>query len=151
MNCIIIQWCVDSYRQNNQVKRNQGLLKAKSLSQNRVLSLIYNEFDLNFHPFRMHIQHQLLPGDYQRRIDFSDWFLIRLARTARFHVRELLFGDEATFRMNEQVKTWNIRSYAPRNHSPANFTYNRNCSQHKVTVWAGLFGGGEILGPYCFE
>ena len=35
----------------------------------------------------MNIQHQLFPRDYQRRVDFCNWFR---ARPARFHDRHLL-------------------------------------------------------------
>ncbi len=95
----------------------------------------------------MIIRHQLFHGDLQRRINFCNWFQ---ARPARFFERDILIGDEATFRMDCCVNTWNVRSYAPRNQSPAHFEYYRNCSKEKLTVWAGLIGSGEILGPYFF-
>ena len=62
-----------------------------------------------------------------------------------------LIDDEATFTMDGCVNTWNVRSYAPRNQPPTHFEYYRNCSKEKLTVWAGLIGSGEILGPYFFE
>ena len=96
----------------------------------------------------MNIQHQLFPRDYQRRVDFCNWFR---ARPARFHDRHLLIGDEAAFKMDGKVNTWNVRSYAPKNQPPANFNFKRNCNPGKVTVWAALFGGCQIVGPYFFE
>lgn len=53
--------------------------------------------------------------------------------------------------MEKKANTWNVRSYASKNHPPANFNFERNCNQEKVTVWAGLFGSGQIVGPYFFE
>jgi hypothetical protein len=78
----------------------------------------------------------------------ANWFR---ARPARFHDRDLLTGDEAAFKMDGKVNTWNVRSYAPKNQTPANFNFKRNCNPGKVTVWAGLFGGCQIVGPYFFE
>jgi hypothetical protein len=78
----------------------------------------------------MNIQHQLFPRDYQRRVDFCNWFR---ARPARFHDRDHLIGDEAAFKMDGKANTWNIRSYTPKNQPPANFNFKRNCNPGKVT------------------
>ena len=53
--------------------------------------------------------------------------------------------------MDGKVNTWNDRSYAPKNKPPANFNFKRNCNPEKVTVWAGLFEGCQIVRPYFFE
>jgi hypothetical protein len=66
-------------------------------------------------------------------------------------VISLLAMIEAAFKMDWKVNTWNVRSYAAKNQPPANFNFKRNCNQEKVTVWAGLFGGCQIDGPYFFE
>jgi hypothetical protein len=95
----------------------------------------------------MIIRHQLFHGDLQWRINFCNWFQVH---PARFFERDIFIGDEATFRMDGCVNMWNVLSYAPHNQPPAHFEY-WNCSKEKLTVWAGLIGSGEILGPYFFE
>lgn len=123
--------------------RRNNIPQLTKSSFNRI-----TKYDLKLHPFRMNIQHQLFPRDYQRRVDFCRWFV---ARPPRFHNSDLLIGDESTFRMDGKVNTWNARSYAPKKHPPENFNFQRKFSDEKVTVWAGIFGNGRIVGPYFFE
>ena len=40
--------------------------------------------------------------------------------------------------------------YAPAN-QPPDFHYNVNDSRQKLTVWIGLCGNGDILGPFFFD
>jgi hypothetical protein len=49
--------------------------------------------------------------------------------------------------MNGQVKTHNVREYAAAGKAPA-FNFHVNCSQHKLTVWIGLCGNDQIIGPF---
>lgn len=55
--------------------------------------------DLNLYPYHIHIQHQLLPADYNRRLEFSQWFVAKCIRDAQF-LPFLTIGDEAGFYMN---------------------------------------------------
>ena len=77
--------------------RRNNVSQITKLSFNRI-----TKHDLNFYTFRMNIQHQLFPHDYQRRVDFCNWFR---ACPARFHDRDLLIGDEAAFKMDGKVNT----------------------------------------------
>ena len=61
----------------------------------------------------------------------------------------LIIGDEASFRMNGEVNTQNVREYAPRG-NVHNFYYDRNDSRTKITVWVGLCGNGALLQAYSF-
>ena len=70
--------------------------------------------DFRWHPYMIQVNHQLLPGDFQRRIDFCTWFLERPEVFLRF----LAIGDEAAFHMNGIVTTRNVRCYAPKHHPP---------------------------------
>ncbi len=105
--------------------------------------------DLRQYPYRMHVRHQLLPRDFQRRLNFARWLTKRCDRNENF-LREFVIGDEATFCMNGEVNTQNVREYAPVG-QPPEFNYDVNCSRQKVTVWIGLCGSGEIIGPFFFE
>jgi len=56
----------------------------------------------------------------------------------------VMIGDEASFSMNGQVNTRNVREYAPRGNPPA-FNYDR--SNSRTSVWVGITGNGAIIGP----
>ena len=104
--------------------------------------------DLGWHPYRMHVRHELLPDDYRRRLHFSEWFNQKCEEPN--FLENFVIGDEATFSMNGEVNSQNVCQYAPKGHPPE-FNFNRNNSRAKLTVWVGLCGNGVILGPYFFE
>ena len=70
-------------------------------------------------------------------------------RNNRF-LANVVIGDEAAFQMNGEVNTHNIRQYAPRGEPPS-FNFDRKESREKLSVWAGLFGNGSLLGPFFFQ
>ena len=92
-------------------------------------------------------RHRLLAGDYQRRQQFSQWLR---AQNERF-LENVLIGDEAGFSLNASVNTHNVRQYAPRGQRPLDFQFERNDDRHKLTVWVGLMGTGDIVGPFFFN
>ena len=97
----------------------------------------------------MRVLHELLPRDFQRRLNFARWLTERCRRNENFF-RNLVDGDEATFRINGQVNSRNIRAYTPAGNPPA-FNYDVSCSRQKWTVWLGLCGNGKVIGPFFFE
>lgn len=103
--------------------------------------------DLHYHPYQMIKRHELLPGDRQRRTRFCEWLL---RRPARF-LDDLLIGDESGFALNAQVNTHNLVAYRDKGHPPEEFDYQRKYNRSKVTVWAGLTGRGDIIGPIFFD
>ena len=116
----------------------------------RLPTTCFNEItrlDLRWHPYMIQVNHQLLPGDFQRRIDFCTWFLERPDVFLRF----LAIGDEAAFQMNGIVKTRNVRCYALKHHPPLKHTFSKFMSREKLSVWIGLCGNGELIGPFFFE
>ena len=105
--------------------------------------------DIQQHPYRSHIRHQLSPGDFARRLAFSRWFVNSTQRDANF-LRKLVIGDEAAFSMNGEVNAHNTHEYAPRRNPPElNFEVNDN--RQKWTVWVGLCGSGQVIGPFFFQ
>ena len=101
------------------------------------------------HPYRMHIRHKLLPGDFDRRMCFVRWLINCCQRNEEF-LRSLVVGDEAAFALNGQVNSWNVQHYS-RAREPPEFNFEVNISQQKVTVWLALTGHGEVIGPFFFE
>ena len=85
----------------------------------------------------MHVQHELLAGDFARQLHFSRWFNKRCRREN--FLDSLVIGDEASFVMNGEFNTQNVRQYAPIGHSPA-FSFERSHSRIHLTVWAALCG-----------
>lgn len=104
--------------------------------------------DLNFHPYKMKIRHSLEAGDHVRRVDFSNWFIGQLNDPQFFD--KILIGDEAGFSLNGDVYNHNMVYYAEKG-NPPDFYFDHNNSREKVTVWAGLCGNGEIIGPFFFD
>lgn len=105
--------------------------------------------DLHLHPYHVHVQHQLLPADFPRRLQFSQWFVNRCNRDRQF-LQFFTIGDEATFSMDGMVNTHNEHEYAELHHPPG-YAFNKNMSREKVSVWIGLCGNGSLVGPYFFE
>ena len=103
--------------------------------------------DLNYHPYRICVRHELKAPDYGRRMNYSRW-LLEMFGEVNF-IEKVVISDDAAFCMNGAVNTHNTRSYAPRGQHP-NFTYDMPSSREKVTVWAGLCGNSSILGPFFF-
>lgn len=52
--------------------------------------------------------------------------------------------------MNACVSSRNVLEYAPREYPPMNNDYRRPDSRQKWTVWVGLCGNGEVVGPLFF-
>ncbi len=58
----------------------------------------------------MHVWHELLPRDFQRRLNFARWLTEQCRRNENF-LRNFVVGDEATFCMNGRVNSRNVRAY----------------------------------------
>ena len=77
--------------------------------------------DLNYHPYKICVRHELQPRDNGRRMNYSRWILAKFDE-ADF-LAKVVIGDEAGFSMNGAVNTHNVRSYAPKG-APPDFTYD---------------------------
>ena len=84
------------------------------------------------------VRQQLKENDFQRRSDFSYWFLQQCNNPHRF-LSIIVIGHEASSTMNGVVNTQNVREYSPKGQVPE-FIYERKDSRKKFTVWAGLCG-----------
>ena len=62
----------------------------------------------------------------------------------------MIIGDEAVFFMNARVNSQNVREYIPRGQQP-NFDYAVPVSRERLTVWVGLCGNGELIGPVFLD
>ena len=114
---------------------------SKTTTFNRITKL-----DLKWHPYTMNIRHELFPQDPARRLAFCTWLVERYAH----FWPNLVIGDEVSFQMNARVSSRNVLEYAPRGYPPMNHNYLRPDSRGKWTVWVGLCGNGEVVGPFFF-
>ena len=78
----------------------------------------------------MHVRHELLPGDFARGLRFSVWFNER--RRLETFLDSFLIGDEASFVMNGEVNTQNVRQYVCFPQLAENFNNQ---------YWEGMFRG----------
>lgn len=138
-----IEMVRDHLQENPQVSVRRNGLGLHRSSLHRII-----KHDLHWHPYKMHIRHQLKAGDFPRRLQFSRWFQEN-APNPRF-LNRVVIGDEAAFHMNGKVNTHNVRMYAPQGNNP-DFNYDVNSSREKISVWAGICGNGSLLGPFFFE
>ena len=133
----------DLLQENPHMSARRNPIPISRASFNRI-----TRQDIKWHPYRMHVRHELLPADFARRLRFSVWLNERCRREN--FLDSFLIGDEASFVMNGEVNTQNVRQYAPKGHPPA-FNFERSHSREHLTVWAALCGNGMIFGPYFFE
>ena len=62
--------------------------------------------ELRWHPYRMHVRHELLDTDWPRLLRFSNWFNRQCEK--QDFLDRLIIGDEARFEMNGKVNTQNV-------------------------------------------
>ena len=132
----------------NQQQRQRISCRRNTLGMTKSSFNFVTKHDINFHPYKIQVAHKLEPTDYGRRVNFCRWFTHQ-ARTNRFLANSII-GDEANFCLNGTVSTQNVRCYAPKGQLPE-FKYEKHHSREKLSVWIGLCGNGEIIGPYFFN
>lgn len=99
--------------------------------------------DLHLKPYKMHEWHELLAGDYQKRLDFADFFM-KLPKNA---LSLLICCDEAYFYLTRQINKQNDRMWLE---SKPTDKIERPLQDQKVLVWCAI-SCGQTYGPYFFE
>ena len=126
------------------IQRNPSVSARKMILSQKNFKIITRN-DLNFHPYRVHMQHALEAGDPLRWIAFCQWLL---SGPPRF-VLHMSIVDEAAFFMNGKVNTWSMHEYAPKiNTKLLNYMPN---DRRAVMVWVGLIHNNTIIGPYFYS
>ena len=121
------------------VSAHRNAVAVSKSSFNRIPKL-----DIRWHPYRMHVRHELLPDDLPRRLRNSNWSNERF-RNQNF-LQSIIIGDEAGFALNGEVNSHNVREYAPKGNPPA-FNFERTTSRAKLTPWAALCGQHNVEWP----
>ena len=101
--------------------------------------------EIKFHPYKMQVRHGLIEPDYQRRVDYCEFFL-------HDNRKSIIIGDEVKFPLNGKVNTQNVREYSQFGNPPLDFNADiRTDVRDSLHCWCGLTTGGVLLGPHYFE
>lgn len=96
------------------------------------------------YPYHIQRVQALCPGDYPRRLEFSQWFLNKIAHNYNF-CNSVLFTDEASFTRTGIFNTHNMHYWDDEN---PHTTWNRGHQQRfSINVWCGILGD-SLLGPH---
>lgn len=132
---------LNTVRENPRISCRRNTLGISKSSFNRIIRK-----NINWYPFKMHVRHQLLEGDFHRRRVFADF----LVQKPPVFINNIVIGDEAAFALNGSVNRQNVRSYSPKGNPPA-FNYEKSIRQEKLSVWVGMCGNGNLIGPFFYD
>ena len=110
--------------------------------------------DLQYHSYKLEKSHGLKPEDYARRVRFANHILTLSNRK----LANIAYSDEATFSLDGEVNTQNVRRYAPRKvygqpvgGKPPQFRHTHSKYPSKVMVFLGLHSSGKTFGLKFYE
>lgn len=101
---------------------------------------------LSMHAYKVKICQKLQPTDFERRMQFCEWFLEKLDADNEF-IGKLIMSDEAHFNLSGCVNRQNLRFWSTEN--PMEIM-EMPLHSERVTVWCG-FTENAIIGPFFFE
>lgn len=97
-----------------------------------------------FHPYKIHLLHELHEDDFDRRVQFCEVMTERAMHNPNF-LFNICFSDECSFFLNGTVNRHNCRYWADSN--PRIFHEQHTQHPEKLNVWAGIFGD-SLVGPF---
>jgi hypothetical protein len=101
--------------------------------------------DLNLHPYKITVVHELLPRDFPARIRYCQWFLNHLNNNNTLDLT--FFSDESWFHLSGYGNKQNMRIWSSMN--PHEFIQSPLHPQ-KIGVWLTV-SRRRIFGPVFFE
>ena len=102
--------------------------------------------ELGLKPFRPRLIHALSDDDFDRRLEFCESFL-EMVETGLINLDNVLWTDEATFKLNGHVNRHNCVYWSEEN---PNITISREVNAPGVCCWAGI-SSERIIGPFFFD
>lgn len=103
-------------------------------------------YDLKMHPYKIQVTQQLHEEDHALRISMCEDLLEKIKNDVNF-LRNIIFSDEATFRLNGCVNRHNCRIWGIEKPTE---THQKSQSSPKINVWMGL-SSTRIYGPHFFD
>jgi hypothetical protein len=122
-------------------RRHVIALQMSSRSLRRIL-----HEDLRFHPYQIHITHELKEHDKAARVNFRRQFL-DIVKNDEGVLDDLIISDEAHFHLSGYVNKQNFRYWSDNN--PLQLR-TKPLHSEKVTIWCGV-STFAVIGPYFFE
>lgn len=99
------------------------------------------------HPYHVCLHQDLSEADFERRLDFCNWGLIKIEEESDF-LQRVMWTDEARFCRNGTVNVHNAHYWSQQN--PHWLRQHKHQVRWSVNVWCGILGD-RIIGPYFFE
>lgn len=99
------------------------------------------------YPYRPQLVQGFLPGDEERRFDFSNFIINKLETDSSF-VNDILWTDECTFSRIGVINKQNTHFWSLEN--PRHIRPNKHQVRWSVNVWCGIWKGA-LVGPFFFE
>lgn len=103
--------------------------------------------NIKFHPYKIHLVHELNEDDPDRRIEFCERMMQRIDENPPF-LYNIVFSDEATFTLKGEVNRHNCRYWTDTN--PAWFIDSHTQYPQKLNVWAGILND-RLIGPFFID
>lgn len=100
-----------------------------------------------FKPYRTRKVHFLRHEDFERRINFCEWFLGKCNEVQNFPLN-CIWTDEAYISSSGIFNRYNSYTWAQQNPHPV--LEQRNQGRYGFSVWAGVFRG-RIIGPFIYD
>ncbi|CAF0945368.1 unnamed protein product [Rotaria sordida] len=101
---------------------------------------------LGLKPYHPQLLHALSDDDLDRRCEFADIFLKLVAEDSSFP-DQIVWTDEATFKLNGYVNRHNCVYYATEN---PHIIITQEINAPGIIVWARIWSGG-LIGPFFFR
>lgn len=120
--------------------------RAPSLDMSRTTLRTILKKDLSFKAYRYRMHQELRTPDYQRRMDFGNWFLGQHAADPHFEDR-IQWTDEAHIHLSGYINSQNAIHWGSRRPDDVVTT---SLHPTKVTIWCAMSTSG-VIGPYFYE
>ena len=111
--------------------------------------------ELKFHCYKMEVSQKLKDQDYKKRLQFANFVVNELTAA---DLSNCVFSDEATFSLDSEVNTKNIRRYAEkkvrgedRGGKPEKFRHTKSKYPQRVMVFLGLHSSGKTWGLKFYQ
>ncbi len=103
--------------------------------------------DLGFKPYHIRLIHKLNEDDFDRRVEFCEMLLERVADEPDV-IDRILWSDEAIFSLSETVNRHNCVYWEAKN--SGHLQECDNLGSEKLMVWCGVWSNGRV-GPFFFD
>ena len=117
---------------------NEGVHVSRATVQRALRS------DSSMRPYHERPIHELKDADKPRRIEMARVLLEKIEEDPDF-LENILWSDEATFKLNGAVNSHNTVFWSSQN--PQRKRIRNSIDQRGICVWAGIWAGGRI-GPF---